>query len=81
VTVSLVFASYVGAVFPFLGSTRIIAGLSCLGFMLLDMAGLRLSSTVNDALVLIKAGVLFFIIAGLPFVKEANFYPFFSGRR
>ena len=78
VTVSLAFASYLSALVPSI-DIRVTAALACIGFMLIDTAGLRLSSNVNNALVVIKVGVLlFFILVGLPFVRPANFQPFFS---
>jgi APA family basic amino acid/polyamine antiporter len=78
VTVSLAFASYLGALFPPF-DTRITAAVACIGFMLIDTAGLRLSSKVNDALVVVKVGVLLlFILLGVSFVKPANFEPFFA---
>lgn len=78
VTVSLAFASYLGALVP-LFDTRITAAAACIGFMLIDTAGLRLSSSVNNALVVVKVGVLvLFILLGMPFVKSANFEPFFG---
>jgi APA family basic amino acid/polyamine antiporter len=78
VTVSLAFASYLGALIPSI-NVRATAALACIGFMLIDTAGLRLSSNVNNALVVIKIGVLvFFILVGLPFVRSTNFQPFFA---
>jgi APA family basic amino acid/polyamine antiporter len=80
VTVSLAFAGYVSALLPsFADNIRVIAAVSCLGFMLIDMIGLRLSSGVNNLLVIIKVGVLlFFIVVGVPFVHLGNFHPFFT---
>ncbi|HEX4919197.1 MAG TPA: amino acid permease [Candidatus Bathyarchaeia archaeon] len=78
VTVSLAFASYLTALIPGL-DVRVTASLACLGFMTIDTVGLRLSSTVNNALVVVKVGILaFFIIVGLPFVQPGHFQPFFD---
>lgn len=78
VTVSLAFASYVGALVPWI-NVRVMAALSCIGFALIDAAGLRISAKVNDALVIIKVGVVvLFVLVGLPFVRLANFEPFFA---
>jgi len=78
VTVSLAFASYLGALVPPF-DTRVTAAVACLGFMLIDTAGLRLSSNVNNALVVVKVGVLLlFILLGMQFVRPANFEPFFT---
>jgi APA family basic amino acid/polyamine antiporter len=78
VTVSLAFASYLGALVPGI-NVRATAALACIGFMLIDTAGLRLSSNVNNSLVVIKIGVLLlFIFVGLPFVQPSNFQSFFA---
>lgn len=78
VTVSLAFASYLAALIPGI-DLRVTASLACLGFMIIDMIGLRLSSTVNNALVVAKVGILaFFIIVGLRFVQPGHFQPFFD---
>jgi basic amino acid/polyamine antiporter, APA family len=76
VTVSIAFASYLGALVSWV-DLRATSALSCIMFMVIDMLGLRLSSKVNNGLVVIKVGVLlFFILVGLPFVHPANFHPF-----
>ena len=78
VTVSIAFASYLTALVPIL-PVNIVAALSVLSFMLVDAVGLRISSKVNNALVLIKVGVLlFFIIFTLFFVQLSNFNNFFA---
>jgi basic amino acid/polyamine antiporter, APA family len=78
VTVSLAFASYLGALVPWI-NVRVTAALACIGFALIDMAGLRISSRVNNVLVVIKVGVLvLFVLVGLPFVRPDNFQPFFA---
>ncbi len=78
VTVSLAFASYLAALIPGV-DVRLAASLACLGFMTIDMVGLRLSSSVNNALVVVKVGILcFFIAVGLPFVQPEHFQPFFD---
>lgn len=78
VTVSLAFASYLVTLVPSL-NVRVAAALSCLGFALVDALGLRLSSKVNDGLVVVKICVLvLFVVVGLPFVRPGNFQPFFA---
>jgi basic amino acid/polyamine antiporter, APA family len=78
VTVSLALGSYLGALVPWI-NIRAAAALSCIGFALIDAAGLRLSSKLNDALVVVKVGVLvLFVVVGLPFVRQANLEPFLA---
>ena len=78
VTVSLAFSSYLATLVP-LFDTRIVAALACLGFMLIDTFGIRISSGINAVLVAIKVSVLiFFILIGLPFVNPSNFHPFIT---
>jgi len=78
VTVSIAFASYLSALLPFL-PINIVAALAVLSFMMIDAIGLRVSSKVNNALVVIKVSVLiFFIIFTLPFIQLSNFSNFFS---
>lgn len=76
VTVSIAFSSYLAALIPTL-SVNAVAALSVLAFMTVDVVGLRISSKVNNALVLIKVGVLlFFIFFTLPFIQLSNFNNF-----
>lgn len=78
VTVSIAFAGYLNVLLPIL-PVNIFAALAVLLFMIIDVIGLKISSKVNNALVLIKVGVLlFFIIFTLPFVQLANFDNLFS---
>ncbi len=78
VTVSLAFASYLGALVPWI-NVRVAAALSCIGFALIDAVGLRFSSKLNDALVVVKVGVLvLFVLVGLPSVRPVNFQPFLA---
>ena len=78
ITVSIAFAGYFTTLFPIL-SPNIIAAMACIGFMLIDVMGIRLSSLVNNALVAVKVSVLvFFIVWGLFFVQPSNFQPFFG---
>ncbi len=78
VTVSIAFVSYLSVVIP-IPSISAFAALSCLSFMLIDLFGIRLSSKINGALVVLKVGVLiFFIVVGLPFVNLGNFQPFLT---
>ena len=75
VTVSLALASYLSALIPFL-DVRFTAAAACLLFMTIDILGIRTSSSVNSALVVIKVSVLaLFIAIGLSFVNLANFSP------
>lgn len=76
--VSLGFAQYLAAVFPFLEeSVQIVAAAVCLSFTLLNLVGVRQSAMVNNALVVAKIAVLaFFVAFGLGFVQTSNFTPF-----
>ncbi len=77
-TVSIAFASYFTALLPVF-EVRFVAAAACIGFMLIDVVGIRISSGVNNALVLVKVGVLaFFILIGSQFVRTTNFQPFFA---
>ena len=78
VTVSIAFVSYLSVIVP-IPSISVFAALSCLSFMLIDLFGIRLSSKINGALVILKVGVLlFFIVVGLPFVNMGHFQPFLT---
>jgi len=73
--VSLGFAQYLAALFPFL-SVNIIAVVFCLSFTLLNYVGVRQSSMVNNILVVAKVLILiFFIVLGLGFIRFSNFDP------
>lgn len=76
--VSLGFAHYLAAVFPFLeGSVQIVAAIVCLSFTLLNLVGVRQSATINNVLVVAKiAALAFFVVFGLAFVQARNFTPF-----
>lgn len=77
VTVSIAFASYVTTLIPAL-PLNVTAALAVILFMIIDVIGLRISSNVNNILVLIKVGViLFFILFSLSFLKLSNFNNFF----
>jgi APA family basic amino acid/polyamine antiporter len=74
--VSLGFAQYLVAIFPFLPIT-IIAAVLCILFTLLNTIGVRASATVNNFLVVAKIMILlFFVGLGLSFINLANFQPF-----
>ncbi len=78
VTVSIAFAGYFAALFPVL-PVNIIAALACILFMLVDVFGIKLSSRVNNVLVVLKVGVLvLFILLCLPFIQVSNFNNFFA---
>ncbi len=78
VTVSLTFASYLSVLVPGI-AINLTASAVCIGFVLVDLVGIRTSSRVNDLLVATKVGVLlFFIVVGLPFVRLEHFHPFFT---
>jgi APA family basic amino acid/polyamine antiporter len=78
VTVSIAFVSYLSVIIP-IPNVRALAAVSCLGFMAIDMMGVRFSSKVNGALVILKVAVLvFFIAVGLPFVDVGHFHPFMT---
>jgi APA family basic amino acid/polyamine antiporter len=74
--VSLGFARYLAAIFPFLPITAVAAVL-CVLFTLLNTFGVRASATVNNSLVVSKIVILlFFIGLGLGFINFSNFQPF-----
>jgi APA family basic amino acid/polyamine antiporter len=74
--VSLGFAYYFTAIFPFLNANLVAAGI-CIAFTLLNYFGIRQSALFNNFLVLAKLAILaFFIILGLAYVNSANFAPF-----
>jgi APA family basic amino acid/polyamine antiporter len=76
VTVSIAFASYLTALIPFL-PLNITAAFAVTMFMLIDVLGLKISSNINNILVIIKIGViLFFIFFSLPFIQPSNFSDF-----
>ena len=71
--VSLGFAQYLAAIFPFLPVTVIAVGF-CLSFTLLNYVGVRQSATVNNILVVAKILILLFFIAlGFGFIHFNNF--------
>lgn len=72
VTVSIAFASYLIALFPLL-PLNVTAAFSVTAFMLIEAVGIRISSKVNNLLVLTKVGALLFFIAfSLFFFNPAN---------
>src|SRR3990170_8088042 len=74
--VSLGFAQYLAAIFPFLPVT-VIAVVFCLSFTLLNYVGVRQSATVNNILVVAKILILvFFVVLGLGFIRFSNFDSF-----
>jgi APA family basic amino acid/polyamine antiporter len=74
--VSLGFAQYLVAIFPFLPIPAIAAVL-CILFTLLNTVGVRASATVNNFLVVAKILILlFFVGLGLSFINLTNFQPF-----
>lgn len=74
--VSLGFARYLSAIFPFLPITAV-ASVLCILFTLLNTFGVRASATVNNSLVVSKIVILlFFIGLGLSFINFSNFQPF-----
>lgn len=78
VTVSLAFASYLSVLVPGIG-VNLVASAACMGFVLVDLVGIRVSASVNNLFVVAKVGVLlFFIFVGLPFVRLEHFQPLFS---
>lgn len=78
VTVSIALAGYLTALIPF-APLNVVAALACIVFMTMDALGLKLSSRVNNVLVLVKVGViLLFIALTIPFFKVSNFNNFFS---
>ena len=78
VTVSIAFAGYFTALLPILPA-NIVAALACLAFMLVDVLGIKLSSRINNILVVIKVGVLLlFVLLCIPFIQASNFNNFFD---
>lgn len=76
VTVSIAFASYVSVLIHV--NINLLASILCTGFVLIDMAGIRISSTLNHALVVLKVSILlFFIFVSFPYVRLEHFQPFF----
>ena len=74
--VSLGFAQYLVAIFPFLPIT-VVAVVLCILFTLLNTVGVRASATVNNFLVVAKIMILlFFVGLGLIFINLINFQPF-----
>jgi APA family basic amino acid/polyamine antiporter len=74
--VALGFAHYLAAFFPGLPPVAGASGL-CLVMTLLNYGGIRHSASVNNVLVIAKVAILlFFIGAGLGFVRLGNFHPF-----
>lgn len=76
--VSLGFAYYLAAAVPSTSPyANIVAAITCVGFTILNFAGIRQSAWLNNALVTIKLVVLaFFVIFGLIHTTSANFMPF-----
>jgi APA family basic amino acid/polyamine antiporter len=75
-TVALGFAYYLESAFPGLPS-NIVAAVMCLGFMALNLVGIRHSAWLNNALVAINLAVLaFFVAFGTLFLNTSNFVPF-----
>ncbi len=73
VTVAAALASYLTVLVP-VGSVAGWTAVLCAAFVGLDVVGLRLSATVNHALVATKIGVLvFFVVVGAFFVRGSNF--------
>ncbi len=73
VTVSIAMASYISAIFP-VAPVHVLAAIACIAFMLIDTVGIRISSKVNSALVVVKVGVLIlFILICAPFISFSNF--------
>jgi APA family basic amino acid/polyamine antiporter len=74
--VALGFAHYLAAFFPRLPLAAAALGL-CLVMTLLNYAGIRHSASVNNVLVIAKVAILlFFVGAGLSFVRPGHFHPF-----
>jgi len=74
--VSLGFAQYLAAIFPFL-SVNVIAVVFCLSFTFLNYVGLRQSAMVNNILVVAKILILLlFVVLGLGFIRFSNFDSF-----
>jgi APA family basic amino acid/polyamine antiporter len=76
--VSLGFAQYLVAIFPFLEEGVLgIAAVFCLSFTMLNLMGVRESATVNNVLVVAKIIALaFFVVFGLGFINVTNYTPF-----
>jgi APA family basic amino acid/polyamine antiporter len=74
--VSLGFAQYLTAIFPFL-PISVVAAVTCILFTLLNTVGVRASATINNFLVVAKILILlFFVSLGLSFISFVNFQPF-----
>jgi basic amino acid/polyamine antiporter, APA family len=74
--VSLGFAYYLSSIFPSLPS-NVVASVLCLGFMGLNLIGVKESAIVNNILVALKLSVLaFFVVFGMFYVNSTNFIPF-----
>lgn len=74
--VSLGFAYYFTAVFPFLNA-NMVAVVLCIAFTTLNYFGIRQSALFNNFLVIAKLCILtFFILLGMFYVNSANFAPF-----
>lgn len=76
--VSLGFAQYLAAIFPFLEeAVLVVAAVVCLSFTMLNLVGVRQSAMVNNVLVVAKIIALaFFVVFGLGFLKATNYTPF-----
>lgn len=74
--VSLGFAYYLTAIFPFLNA-NLVAVVLCIAFTALNYLGIRQSALFNNFLVIAKLLILtFFIFLGMFFINSANFAPF-----
>ncbi|NWG10909.1 amino acid permease [Candidatus Bathyarchaeota archaeon] len=74
--VSLGFAYYLTAIFPFLNA-NLVAAVLCIAFTILNYLGIRQSALFNNFLVMAKLLILsFFILFGTLYVNSANFVPF-----
>jgi basic amino acid/polyamine antiporter, APA family len=72
VTVSVAFASYLTRILP-LAPINVIAAVTCVVFTLIDVLGIKLSSSITGALVIIKASALIlFILLALPSFQASN---------
>jgi APA family basic amino acid/polyamine antiporter len=72
VTVSIAFAGYLTRLVPF-APMNVVAAMACIMFMIVDVIGLRFSSRVNSAFVVVKVGVLILFIAlTLPHFNAQN---------
>lgn len=73
--VSIGFAHYLTAIYPYLPE-EFIAMAICILFTLINSIGIRLSTSVNNVLVVTKILILlFFIVLGLDFINVNNFQP------